>query len=126
MPFFIAPYPGQTYPTRYANHHDVRAYLGFGELVQRPIAVGFGQPEQSYHTLKTKKLPLDFTTAVYNVPLTDGRLTTLFASPSESSGLPRGRKISTHRVHAECPDCGLLVPAGARWSHTSAQVQVTP
>lgn len=112
MPFRIAPYPGQSYPAAYANHHDIRAYLGFGELVERSVSSA-----GSYTTLKSKKLPLDFTTAVYNVPLTDGRFTTLLVSPSESSGLPRSRKLSTHRVHAECPDCALLVPAGRTHQH---------
>lgn len=117
MPFRIAPFPGQTYPAPYANHHDIRAYLGFGELVTRRIPNVHPMDSQPTHALKTKKLPLDFTTAVYNVPLVDGRFTTLFVSPSESSGLPRGRKLSTHRVHAECPDCALLVPAGRTHQH---------
>lgn len=117
MPFRIAPFPGQTYPAPYANHHDIRAYLGFGELVTRRIPNVHPMDSQPTHSLKTQKLPLDAKGISVRVPLTDGRETTLFLREGHPSTNGRRGKSSTHRTFAECPDYALLVPAGRTHQH---------
>lgn len=112
MAFRIAPFPGQSYPSAYANHHDIRAYLGFGKLVERQF--GDGRP---YITIESSKLPVEADRVVHELPLSDGRTTTLRCYPSGFLK-PLGRgKSSAHRCFAVCPDCGAEVPAGRTHQH---------
>lgn len=112
MPFMIAPFPGQSYPSRYAGHHDIRAYLGLGALVQRSF--GGGAP---YMTVESRKLPADLDKVIQDVPLTDGRRTVLRCYPSGFLKPLGKRKSSAHRCYVECPDCGAEVPAGRTHQH---------
>lgn len=109
--FYIAPFVGQTYPSRYANHHDIRAYLGLSKLVQRTIG------NESYTWLKSSKLPLDFSESGVWVPLTDGRSAMLYCAPGNPSNDGMRRKSSAHRCRVICPDCGAHVPAGRTHQH---------
>jgi hypothetical protein len=80
---------------RYADHHDIRQYLGFD-----PYA----------------KLPTDFTAHI-KVPLKDGRETDLIVNSGHTSTTGWRGKSSTHRCFATCPDCAVLVPAGRTHQH---------
>ena len=83
---------------QYANHTDIRAYLGL-------------RPNQ--------KLPHDMQKQV-TVPLLDGRETALYVVPSTPApaGPRRWRnKSSAHRTFALCPDCLKAVPAGRTHQH---------
>lgn len=114
MAFKIAPLAGQTYPGAYADHRDVRAYLGFGKVVER----SFGRGQPTYLTVESGKLPIDFSGSV-TVPLTDGRTATLICLPGNPApvGAPRYAKSSKHRCFVACPDCGASVPAGRTHQH---------
>lgn len=111
MPFAISPYPGQTYPPRYATHHDIRAMVGHGKLVQR----SFGGRDP-YTTVESSKLPVDFS-YLTGVRLTDGRFTMLEVRPGHVSSIGRRGKSSKHRCHVRCPDCQAWVPAGRTLQH---------
>ena len=115
MAFKIAPFPGQTYGRPYASHEDIRAYLGWGKLVDRPHWASGG----TYTTLKSSKLPMGYQGWTL-VPLTDGRKTALYVVPSTPApaGPRRWRnKSSAHRTFALCPDCLKAVPAGRTHQH---------
>lgn len=112
MPFKILPFPGQTHPGRYAGHHDVRAYLGFGKLVER----SFGRGER-YTTVESSKLPLDFSESGVWVPLVGGGSAMLYCAPGNPSPNGRRGKSSRHRCRVICPDCGQHVPAGRTHQH---------
>ena len=112
MPFKIAPYAGQTYTRQYADHRDVRAYLGWGNLVELRLRYN----DELYTTVKCDTLPLDFFGSVI-VPLTDGRTTTVVCRPGKASLSGRRGKSSTHRTFATCPDCGASVPTGRTHQH---------
>lgn len=112
MPFFIAPFAGQTYASRYADHRDVRAYLGWGKLVERP----WGGPSKSYMTVESKRLPMGFCGSVI-VPLTDGRTTKVICNKGNPSTDGWRGKSSAHRTFAECPDCAAMVPTGRTHQH---------
>tara|TARA_R110000868_G_scaffold47912_1_gene156422 strand:+ start:888 stop:1292 length:405 start_codon:yes stop_codon:yes gene_type:complete len=127
MTFKIAPFPGQTYSGPYADHSDVRAYLGFADLVERKLrSYNAGENlyyDECYTTLKARKLPIDFcTTTDVWVPLLDH--SAAFARLYCKQGLeaPAGErrwrsKSSAHRCYAVCPDCGVHVPAGRAHQH---------
>ncbi len=117
MAFRIAPFPGQTYPPRYAQHADIRAYLGLGKLVQREIAVGFGQAPQHYMALEAGKLPLDYSNPGVQATTTEGRLVLIWCLPGNPSPNGMRGKSSTHRCFARCPDCHAAVPAGRTHQH---------
>ena len=111
MTFRIKPFAGQTHAGAYADHHDIRAYLGWGKIVQRQWGNG-----ATYETVESKKLPMGFQGWTM-VPLTDGReakLICLTGNPSTNGW--RG-KSSAHRCYAVCPDCGAHVPAGRTHQH---------
>ena len=112
MAFKIAPFPGQTFGRHYAGHEDIRAYLGWGKLVDRPHWSSGG----TYRTLKTVKLPMGFQGWTM-VPLTDGREAKLICLPGNPSPDGMRSKSSTHRCFAVCPDCGTHVPAGRTHQH---------
>ena len=112
MAFKIAPYPGQTYGRPYAGNEDVRAYLGWGKLVERPHWSSGG----TYTTIKTSKLPMGYQGWTM-VPLTDGRETKLICLPGNPSPNGMRGKSSTHRTFALCPDCLKAVPAGRTHQH---------
>lgn len=112
MAFRIAPYPGQTYVQPYASHEDIRAYLGWGKLVE----IDHWSTGGTYTRVQSGKLPMGFAGWTM-VPLTDGRevkLICLKGNPSKDGW--RG-KSSTHRCFAVCPDCGTHVPAGRTHQH---------
>ena len=113
MPFKIAPFHGQTYPGRYADHHDVRAYLGWGKIVER----SWGGNSAPYLAVESKRLPLDFCESGIWVPLTDGRSALLYCKPGNPSVDGRRGKSSAHRCFVTCPDCGASVPAGRTHQH---------
>lgn len=114
MPFYIAPFAGQTYAGRYAQHADIRAYLGWAKLVDRQ----HWSDGSTITTLKVGKLPMGFQGWTM-VPLTDGRETKLICLPGNPApeGAPRYWKSSKHRCFAVCPDCGTHVPAGRTHQH---------
>jgi hypothetical protein len=116
MPFKIAPYAGQTYTRQYADHRDIRAYLGWGKLVEVRAYLGWGKNDELYTTVKCGTLPIGFCGSVI-VPLTDGRTTKLICNPGKASLIGRRGKSSTHRTFAECPDCGASVPTGRTHQH---------
>jgi hypothetical protein len=111
MTFRIKPFAGQTYAGHYANHYDIRAYLGLGHIVQRKLYDG-----TTYETVQSKKLPVDFAGET-TVPLTDGRTTRLFVVEGQQSPNGWRGKSSAHRCYAVCPDCGTHVPAGRTHQH---------
>lgn len=116
--FHILPFPGQAYPGNYANHHDIRAYLGHAKLVKRELSPGgYNKPKVSYMTLESKKLPMDFTESGVWVPLVDGRSAMLYCAPGNPSDAGMRRKSSAHRCRVICPDCGAHVPAGRTHQH---------
>ena len=99
MSFKIMPYGGQRYSGHYADHDDIRQYLGFK---------------------RGAKLPLGYTSSCTWLPLTDGRTTVMFVRPGNPA--PEGprrwsRKSSAHRCLVSCPDCGAAVPAGRTHQH---------
>lgn len=99
MAFYILPHPASPVQGRYADHDDIRQYLGFK---------------------RGAKLPLDFTSSCTWVPLTDGRHTVLIVRPGNPApaGERRWRnKSSAHRCFVSCPDCGEAVPAGRTHQH---------
>lgn len=110
MTFRIAPYPGQTYQAPYADHHDIRAYLGWGKLVEVPWS------SQRTIRIQSRKLPMGFQGWTM-VPLTDGRSTKLICLPGNPSPNGWRGKSSKHRCFAVCPDCGAHVPAGRTHQH---------
>jgi len=118
--FKIKPYAGQTYTRPYADHNDIRAYLGWGRIVERTLR--FYDPneqlfyDEQYTTLKTAKLPMGFQGWTM-VPLTDGREAKLICLPGNPSSDGRRGKSSAHRCFAVCPDCGTHVPAGRTHQH---------
>ena len=112
MPFFIAPYPGQTYPSSYAHHDDIRAYLGFAKLVSRSF--GDGRP---YQTLEARKLPPEHYTAPIWVPLVGGGSALLYCVRGHRSLVGMRGKSSRHRCYAVCPTCADHVPAGRTHQH---------
>jgi hypothetical protein len=98
MPFKIEPFGGARYNGHYADHVDIRQYLGL-------------RPNQ--------KLPHDMWEQI-GVPLTDGRETILTVRPSTPApaGERRWRnKSSAHRCFVICPDCLKAVPAGRTHQH---------
>jgi hypothetical protein len=95
MAFKIMPFGGQQYRGQYANHYDIRQYLGFKA---------------------NAKLPMDFEERI-TVPLQDGRTTQLIVTKGRQSTIGRCGKSSTHRCFARCPDCHALVPAGRTVQH---------
>lgn len=111
MTFHIAPFAGQTYASRYADHHDIRAYLGWGKLVERSF--GGNTP---YTTVESKRLPLGFAGSVI-VPLTDGRKTMVICHKGNPSANGWRGKSSKHRTFAQCPDCAAMVPTGRTHQH---------
>lgn len=112
MPFKIAPYAGQTYAGRYADHRDVRAYFGWGKLVERRLNYN----DAPYLAVESAKLPIGFCGSVI-VPLTDGRTTKVICNHGKASTNGRRGKSSTHRTFAECPDCAAMVPTGRTHQH---------
>ena len=120
MAFKIAPYAGQTYAGHYADHRDIRAYLGFGTLVERKMRLYNHNEDlfydEQYTTLEARKLPLDFSKTVM-VPLTDGRQTVLICKTGNPSPNGWRGKSSAHRCYVSCPDCGAHVPAGRTHQH---------
>lgn len=114
MAFKIAPFPGQTYGRPYAGNEDIRAYLGWGKLVERPHWSTGG----TYTTVKASKLPMGFQGWTM-VPLVDGREVKLICLPGNPApaDAPRYWKSSKHRTYAVCPDCGTHVPAGRTHQH---------
>lgn len=114
MTFYIAPFAGQTYASRYADHHDIRAYLGWGKLVERTLS--WGRDNAPYLTVESKRLPLGFCGSVI-VPLTDGRTTKVICNPGNLSTDGRRGKSSAHRTFAQCPDCAAMVPTGRTHQH---------
>lgn len=122
MAFKIAPYAGQTYAGHYADHRDIRAYLGFGTLVERKMRFYNHNEDlfydEHYTTIEARKLPIDFCTpSDIAVPLTDGRSTVIYCRPGNPSTNGRRGKSSAHRCFAVCPDCGAHVPAGRTHQH---------
>jgi len=111
MAFFIKAFAGQTYDHRYATHHDIRAYLGWGKLVDVTRYDG-----TTYTTLDSAKLPMAYQGWTM-VPLTDGRETKLICLPGRPSTNGWRGKSSAHRCFAVCPDCGTHVPAGRVHQH---------
>jgi hypothetical protein len=98
MAFKILPFGGQRWAGDYADHDDIRQYLGFKART---------------------KLPIDFST-VTTVPLVGGGATVLEVRPGTSA--PEGNwrwrfKSSKHRCFAVCPSCGHKVPAGRTHQH---------
>jgi hypothetical protein len=115
MPFRIAPFAGQTYARPYASHEDIRAYLGWGKLVEE---AHWSPDVGAYTRVQSQKLPMGFAGWTM-VPLTDGRevkLICLKGNPTPE-GAPRYAKSSKHRCFAVCPDCGTHVPAGRTHQH---------
>lgn len=112
MAFKIAPFPGQTYGPSYARNEDIKAYFGFGRLVERQLNSYDGP--KTYMGLDAGKVPADFM-GTATVPLTDGR--TVLLAYEEGFRHSNGRKSSKHRVHARCPDCSAWVPAGRTHQH---------
>jgi len=96
MAFKITPFGGQRYNGHYADHGDIRQYLGFK---------------------RNAKLPIEFTVPYVVVPLTDGRETTIFVLRGNPSTDGWRGKSSAHRCFAVCPDCGARVPAGRTHQH---------
>jgi hypothetical protein len=111
MAFKIAPYAGQTYAGHYADHHDIRAYLGFGTIAERSFGDG-----TTYNAVESKRLPLDFRKTIM-VPLTDGRQTVLICKAGNPSTNGWRGKSSAHRCYVSCPDCAAVVPAGRTHQH---------
>lgn len=98
MAFKIEPFGGARYKGHYADHQDIRQYLGLDPR---------------------KKLPMDFFKVV-QVTLTDGRPTVLLCNPGNPApeGERRWRnKSSKHRCFVSCPDCAAAVPAGRTHQH---------
>lgn len=93
--FKILPYGGARYNGHYADHADIRQYLGL-------------RPNQ--------KLPTDFVAEI-TVPLKDGRTTVLTVTAGHTSANGWRGKSSTHRCYVSCPDCGKSVPAGRTHQH---------
>lgn len=114
MTFKITPYGGARYNGHYADHHDIRAYLGWGKLVERT----FSGSRETYQAVESKRLPMGFQGWTM-VPLNDGRETKLICLPGNPTpeGAPRYAKSSKHRCFAVCPDCGTHVPAGRTHQH---------
>ena len=112
MAFRIATYPGRTYPGAYAHHDDIRAYLGWGKLVE----VSHWATGGTHWTVRSKKLPMGYQGWTM-VPLTDGRETKLICLPGDPSTDGWRGKSSKHRCFAVCPDCGTHVPAGRTHQH---------
>jgi hypothetical protein len=112
MPFYITPFAGQTYGGRYADHRDIRAYLGWGKIVERSWAVN----APTYLAVESKRLPLGFAGSVI-VPLTDGRKTMVICHKGNPSTDGWRGKSSTHRTFAQCPDCAAMVPTGRTHQH---------
>lgn len=102
MTFKILPFGGARYARHYADHRDIRQYLGL-------------RPDQ--------KMPIDFcTTADVWVPLLDHSAASarLYCKPGieAPAGERRWRnKSSAHRCYAVCPDCSADVPAGRTHQH---------
>ena len=99
MAFYILPHPANPIQGRYADHGDIRLYLGLA---------------------RDAKLPLDFTSSCTWVPLRDGRHTVLICKPGNPApeGPRRWRnKSSAHRCYVSCPDCAAVVPAGRTHQH---------
>lgn len=113
MPFYIAPFPGQTYPPQHARNEDIRAWIGHGKLVERKLSSN----DKSYFAVEAGKLPIE-AAGTFILPLTNGLHTTLRVVPGTPSktGDYRG-KSSKHRCYAECPDCYQYVPAGRTHQH---------
>lgn len=100
MGFKIEPFGGRQYQGDYANHTDIRQYLGLSAYAKLPK-----EPSPS---------------CVWGVPLTDGRETMLqVRKGGEARRNQWGRliKSSKHRVFALCPDCEKMVPAGRTHQH---------
>jgi hypothetical protein len=97
MAFKIKPHTlgYRTWKGAYAEHHDIRAYLGLGGI---------------------SKLPIDFEARI-TVPLNDGRVTDLYCVKGHTSLIGRRGKSSKHRCFAVYPDCGAHVPAGRTHQH---------
>ena len=111
MTFKIKPFAGQSYAGHYADHHDIRAYLGWGSIVRRQWGNG-----AHYEAVQSKKLPVGYQGWTM-VPLTDGREVKLICLPGNVSATGRRGKSSAHRCFAVCPDCGTHVPAGRTQQH---------
>jgi hypothetical protein len=111
MTFRIQPFAGQTHVGLYADHRDIRAYLGWGKLVDVTRYDG-----TTYTTLKSSKLPAGYQGWTM-VPLTDGREVKLICLTGNVSTTGWRGKSSAHRCYAVCPDCGTHVPAGRTHQH---------
>jgi len=111
MPFYITPFAGQTYSGAYARHSDIRAYLGWGKLVDARLG-----DDRAYTELRASKLPAGYQGWTV-VPLTDGRETKLICALGKQSATGLRGKSSAHRCFAICPDCGTHVPAGRTQQH---------
>ena len=112
MTFRIAPYPGQTYQRPYADHQDIRAYLGWGKLVEAENSWS----GKRHVRIQSRKLPMGYQGWTM-VPLTDVRSTKLICLPGNPSPNGWRGKSSQHRCFAVCPDCGVHVPAGRTHQH---------
>ena len=102
MAFKIEPFGGTRYSGHYADHGDIRQYLGFK---------------------RNAKLPLDFCTDTdVWVPLvghsaTSARLYCKQGNPAPAGERRWRNKSSAHRCYVVCPDCGEHVPAGRAHQH---------
>lgn len=95
MGFKIAVHPDNKYGFRYADHGDIRLYLGFKQY---------------------EKLPLDFSGEVV-VPVVGGGSTLLTCTKGNPSTTGWRGKRSTHRCYVSCPTCSAQVPAGRTTQH---------
>lgn len=111
MAFKITPYGGAKHASDYADHHDIRAYLGWGKTREYTLYDG-----STYASVVGQRLPIGFQGWTI-VPLMDGRETKLICLPGNPSTDGRRGKSSAHRCFAVCPDCGAHVPAGRTHQH---------
>lgn len=111
MSFKIEPFGGARHSGDYADHHDIRAYLGWGKMREYTRYDG-----TTYSSVIGQRLPMGFQGWTM-VPLTDGRETKLICLPGNPSTDGWRGKSSAHRCFAVCPDCGAHVPAGRTHQH---------
>lgn len=99
MAFYILPHPANPIQGRYADHGDIRLYLGLA---------------------RDAKLPMNFCTdSDIWVPLAGHSAASarLYCKPGNPSPNGWRGKSSAHRCFAVCPDCGEHVPAGRTHQH---------
>ena len=102
MAFYIQPHPANPIQSRYADHGDIRLYLGLS---------------------RDAKLPIDFcTTTDVWVPLKGHSAASARLYCKQGIEAPAGprrwrNKSSAHRCFVVCPDCEAHVPAGRTHQH---------